>query len=121
MTTDPAPNHFTLDELIARLREEPDQTKRLKVGFRHPHSYRGDYYEVAFEAAQDVTVGEMLAAAESALGATYQGWKGGDYTMTGYAGVWLVPGEGCSSGETIGAVLLDLMLKNTVGPDGAAS
>jgi hypothetical protein len=109
MTKMPNPAHLFLGELIARLREEPDQSRRVKLGFRHPHSYRGDYMELAFELAEDVTVGEMLAAAESALGSTYQGWKGGDYVMDERTFVWLVSAEG-DDGETLGAVLLTLML-----------
>lgn len=103
------PSHYTLGELIARLRQEVDHTRRVKVGFHEPHSYRGYYEQLAFELATDVTIAEMLAAAESALGATYQGWKGGDYTMTDYTDVWLVAERG-DCGETLGAVFLELML-----------
>lgn len=101
--------HLNLGELIARLREEPDLSRRVKVGFRHPHSYRGFYADLAFEMAADVTVGDMLAAAQSALGVTYQGYKGGDYRMAEYTDTWLVIEEG-REGETLGAVLLSLML-----------
>ena len=113
MTVDtaPRPDHLTLGDLIDRLRQEPDQSKRLKVGFRSPHSYRGYYADLAFEITEGVTVGEMLAAAESALGSTYQGWKGGDYTMHDYTDTWLVAEEG-DCGESIGAVLLSLLLAN---------
>jgi hypothetical protein len=107
----PGPWHLSLGELIARLRQEPDQARRIKVGFDNPHSYRGYYMDVAFELAQDVSIGQMLAAAESALGATFQGWKGGDYTMSKYTDTWLVEREGCV-GETIGAVLLDFLLQD---------
>lgn len=106
------PRHLDLGELIARLEDE-DPTKRLKTGFRHPHSYRGDYHELAFEFAVDVTVGQMLTDARSALGATFEGWRGGDYTMDAMTYVWLVVEEGTDVGETMGAVLLELMLGNT--------
>jgi len=81
------PHHYSLGELITRLREEPDPSRRLSMGFRNPHSYRGFYEQLAFEVAENVTVGEMLTIAEPALGATYQGWKGGDYTMRDYTDV----------------------------------
>jgi hypothetical protein len=106
------PRHLNLGEVIARLEDE-SPTKRLKTGFRHPHSYRGDYHELAFEFAEDVTVREMLSDARSAIGATFQGWKGGDYTMDAMTYVWLVVEEGTSVGETLGAVLLELMLAST--------
>jgi hypothetical protein len=108
----PAPSHFTLRELIARLEAEPDLSKRVEVGFHNPHSYRGYYEQLAFEIAYDVTVGDMLTAARFALGATYQGWKGGDYLMSDYTETWLVRQEGESAGETLGAVLLTLMLRS---------
>jgi mono/diheme cytochrome c family protein len=81
----------------------------LRLGFRDPHSYRGYYHDLAFELAGDVTVGEMLGAAESAMGATFQGWKGGDYTMKEYTEIWLVTRAG-NCGESIGAVLLEYIL-----------
>lgn len=108
--TIPVPEALCLESLINILQDEPAD-KRVKVGFKNPHSHRGYYHNLAFEIAENVTVGEMLSAAQSALGATYQGWKGGDYTMHEYTSVWLVPEEGCS-GETIGALLMHLLLEN---------
>lgn len=102
------PAHLTLGELIGRLSEH-DPDKKVAVGFGHPHSYRGYYHDVAFEIVRGATVGGMLAPAQMALGATYQAWKGGYYTMEEYSECWLVSEEG-SCGESIGAVLLDYML-----------
>jgi len=85
----------------------------LRLGFYGPHSYRGYYHDVAFEIAEDITVGEVLSAAKEALGSTYQGWKGGDYTMKDYTETWLVAREG-ETGESIGAMFLELLLANTV-------
>ncbi len=100
---------MNLGDLITRLEAaDPDQTARH--GFTHPHSYRGDYMDLAFEPAIDVTVADMLAAARSAIGATFQGWKGGDFTMTEHTWCWLSQ-EGDASGETISALLLELMLQ----------
>jgi hypothetical protein len=114
----PAPDHLGLGELIARLAAEPDQDRRVPVGFHEPHSYRGDYWDLAFEVAHDVTVGEMLAAARSALGATFQGWKGGDFTMGKHTSVWLVTEAG-DCGESLGAVLLSLLLTPPADVDAA--
>lgn len=96
-----------LCDLIAYL-ESADQTKTVRIGFSNPHSYRGYYHDLAFEPVANIRVSEMLAAAKSALGTTYQGYKGGDYTMGEYTDCWLANyGE---TGEGIGPVLLGYML-----------
>lgn len=100
---------MSLEELIAALEKEPSE-RVLKLGFRDPYSYRGIYSEVAFEPAENISVGEMLEAAKSALGTTYTGWKGGEFTMYGYVDCYLAF-EGESSGETIGPTLLRLLLE----------
>lgn len=98
---------MTLGELIERLEQAPrDQV--VPLGFNNPHSYRGYYEDLAFEPAENVTVGEMLDAARSALGKTFEGYKGGDYTMHEYTDVWLASYS--FTGESIGPVLLDYML-----------
>jgi hypothetical protein len=102
------PEHLTVGKLIERLEHE-DPSRVVKVGFTEPHSYRGDYADLAFELATDVRIGDMLTAARSALGATYQGWKGGDYEMREYTYVWIVSEEG-RTGESLGALLLELLL-----------
>jgi hypothetical protein len=56
--------------------------KKLEQGLATPHSYRGYYDELAFEPVRNTTVGEMLAAAESAVGEVYRGYKGGGFEMT---------------------------------------
>jgi hypothetical protein len=81
----------------------------LPVGFNNPHSYRGDYTDLAFEPTCNERLVEMVAAARRALGATFQGWKGGDYTMTKTTLCWLA-NQGSGVGETLGALLLSLML-----------
>lgn len=98
---------MTLDELIKALEAE-DAAKVLPLGFTCPHSYRWDYSELAFEPTANVTVGEMLAAARSALGATFQGWKGGEYTMSGYTDCHLA--QQGDLGEQLGPILLTLLL-----------
>lgn len=98
---------MTLAELITAL-EAADPAQVVAHGFRNPHSYRGDYMDLAFEPASDVTVADMLADARSALGATFEGYKGGDFTMSGYTDCWLAE-YGCL-GETLGPLLVQLML-----------
>lgn len=72
---------MNLGQLIELLKAMPDKAKVLPKGFKNPHSWRGIYAELAFEPADNVSVADMLAAAESAVGSTYEGWKGGDNTM----------------------------------------
>lgn len=69
-----------LGELISLLERMP-QDMVVENGFGGPHSYRGYYERVAFSPALNVTVASMLAHATSALGKTFQGYKGGDYVM----------------------------------------
>jgi hypothetical protein len=99
---------MALDEVIAALEAE-DPERVLPFGFTNPHSYRGYYDELAFEPAANVTIGSMLAAARSALGATYEGWKGGEYTMQGYTDCWLVE-QGTSECDKLWPAMLTLML-----------
>lgn len=102
------PQHYTLGELIDRLKAENPE-KRIRAGFHNPHSWRGIYNDLAFEVTSNITVADMLTAAESAVGATYDGYKGGHYEMDLGTDVWLAV-EGSGAGETLGAVMLDLML-----------
>ncbi|MEK8141775.1 hypothetical protein NKH18_01400 [Streptomyces sp. M10(2022)] len=79
---------MTLNELTTLL-GKTDPELVLPNGFTNPHSYRGYYDELAFEPAENVTVGSMLSAAWSADGATYTGYKGGEYTMTSDTTCWI--------------------------------
>lgn len=104
----PDPNYQSLGELIVTLEATP-QDHVVPIGFHRPHSYRGDYMDLAFEAKPNTTVAEMLAAARSALDTTYEGWKGGDFVMDASTPVWLVKERG-DCGESLGHVLTHLML-----------
>lgn len=110
---------MTLGELIAAL-EAADPAKVVPYGFDRPHSYRGYYTDLAFEPARNVTVAAMLADARSAVGATYQGWKGGDYVMGLSTDCWLSD-EGTASGDTMGPLLLRLLLDAEVTEDEPAA
>lgn len=69
-----------LKQLIGLLEAAP-QDKIVPKGFTNPHSWRGIYHELAFEPAENVKVSDMLADAKSALGKTFEGYKGGDFKM----------------------------------------
>lgn len=103
----------TLGVLIARLEQEYARNPDLIVhrGFADPHSYRGYYHNLAFEPRSDVPLRRMLEDARFSVDTTFQGYKGGDYTMTLDTEVWLA--EYGHLGETIGPVFIDLMLSDS--------
>lgn len=98
---------MVLAELIAELEKAP-QDLVVSHGFGEPHSYRGYYEDVAFRPKQDVTVAEMLAHAKSALGKTFHGYKGGEYTMTSWSDCWIA--EYGNTGDALSHLLLKYML-----------
>lgn len=101
-------SYIELKGIIAALEaEDPDRV--LPIGFHNPHSFRGYYHDIAFEPARNITIGRMLEAARSALGATYQGWKGGDFVMGPNSDCWIAE-EGRDSDNKIGPLLLHLLL-----------
>ena len=73
-------HHMSLGEVIEMLKQY-DRSWSVEKGFGAPASYRGSYDEVAFAPATWATVGNMLDDAMSAVGATFTGYKGGEYTM----------------------------------------
>jgi len=95
---------MNLGKLIEELRNaDPDYI--APIGFAAPRSYRGYYEDVAFEPAENVSVASMLRHAESALGATFEGYKGGEYTMGEWTTCW-ISNYGESGGDCIGSVLV---------------
>ena len=97
-----------LGGIIERLERE-DPRRILPIGFADPHSFRGYYEQLAFEPRRDIAVGDVLEAARSALGATYEGYKGGEYTMSEWTTCWIA-NYGSSSDNLIGPLLLELLL-----------
>ena len=98
---------MVLKDLIEFL-EQRQQETIVPLGFDSPHSYRGYYDELAFEPRENTTVGAMLACAKQALGETYKGYKGGEYTMGEWTRCHLAPYG--NTGEGIGPVLLRYMV-----------
>lgn len=98
---------MTLQQLIDAL-AAADQDQVVPLGFGRPWSYRGGPSDVAFVPETDVTVAAMLAEAQFALGETFHGYKGGQYTMG--AGVDCYIAEyGSSQGDKIGPMLVAYM------------
>lgn len=73
---------MTLDELIAEL-EQRDPNKTVNRGFGRGMSWRGSYYEAAFEPIRETTFGEMLRFAKALHGTQQEGYKGGEFLMHG--------------------------------------
>lgn len=87
-----------LGELIKWLEGQPSDAEVMD-GFGSPHSDRGSYEDLAFEPVGTTTIGEMLTHARSAMGKTFSGYKGGDFTMNEYTTVKI--GHWGSCGEEI--------------------
>lgn len=104
---------MSLGELI-KILEAEDPEKVVPFGFHDPHSYRGYYDELGFEPTRNVTVASMLADCRGALGATFTGYKGGEFTMTEHTRCWLAMWGQCSD-NTLGPELLRSMLAGTLG------
>lgn len=85
---------MTLNEVIETLKRFPKDFV-FERGFECPHSYRGYYDQLAFEPAENVRLGLMLDLAQRALGQTYEGYKGGSYTMDGETECWLANYGSC--------------------------
>lgn len=90
--------NMTLGNLIGWL-EKQDPNLRVKDGFGKPHSDRGSYDELAFAPKPTAKLRSMLKHAKSALGKTFEGYKGGDYTMNKFTSVYI--GEWGSCGDEI--------------------
>lgn len=99
---------MVLGELIELL-EQYDPSISIPRGFGEPMSYRGYYEQLAFEHCENTTIGEMLEHAKSALNTTFEGYKGGQYTMNEYSECW-VANYGSVSGTMITPFLIDLMV-----------
>lgn len=94
-------DQLSLGQLIDELKSvrEANGNKDVSVCFDFEHAYptnfdswRGVYAELAlgfsFEGVEP-TLDEMIDRAEDAVGRTYEGYKGGDYTMTRETPVWV--------------------------------
>jgi hypothetical protein len=96
---------MTLGELIEVLENAPQCPvvyQDINDGERHYpgdfDSWRGVYAELSLEpVGQPTTVKELLAKAKEADGKTFQGYKGGDFTMGKHTAVWADP-----YGESVG-------------------
>jgi len=94
--------------------EKQDQMATVKDGFGSPHSDRGYYEDLGFDPVEETTFGAMLAHAKAAMGATFPGWKGGEFTMHSYTDCHI--GEYGNCGEEITSAHLKLWLLTANAP-----
>ncbi len=94
-----------LKQLIEWL-EKQDPEAVVKDGFGSPHSDRGHYENLGFNPVEETTFGAMLENARSALGATFEGYKGGDYTMHEYTDCFI--GRYSECGESVTSAHMQL-------------
>jgi hypothetical protein len=104
---------MNIRDIIAYVSPYPREM-RLKRGFTNPHSYRGYYEELGVVWAPNVSIGEMIDMFQGAIGSTYQGWKGGDYTMDEKRDVFVVHGVG-ETGEPVSTWMLRVLLQEVSG------
>lgn len=97
---------MNLGQLIKNLENLP-QGGVIPFGFGKPMSYRGSYDQLAFEPVENALVSEMLEHARSAKGATFVGYKGGNYKMGDYSYCY-IDNYGDCSGNEIGFTLIDM-------------
>lgn len=92
---------WTLGTLIAELKKlAPLAVVR---GFGGADSYRGYYSDLAFAPSNtERTVADLLQECEAALGAVFEGYKGGDFTMSDDTPVWISGYGECSSLRIVG-------------------
>jgi hypothetical protein len=90
-------NEYTLGNFIDALESlNPKGAISYAFGWLVPttfHSARGSYSEVALGWKvgdyREVKVADLLELAKAADGATYEGWKGGDYKMKRDTRMWI--------------------------------
>lgn len=91
--------HLTLGQLIEQLQRcDPDMSVRFDVSGRPGlfDSYRGYYADLSIAPTRNqVTVQTLLSEAVRALGATFTGYKGGEYVMGADTPLWMAEYGDC--------------------------
>lgn len=96
--------HLTLGGLISALEAAPEADVVAFDTGGHPGrfgSYRGYYADIAIKTeVAPITVRELLFVARDALGRTFEGYKGGDFTMGEDTPLWVAE-YGITSGVAV--------------------
>lgn len=74
-----------------------------------PHSYRGYYSDLCFEQGNPITAGELLEEVTKCFEKTFEGYKGGDFTMSEDTPLWTAP-YGDTGRAVMGAHVVDNVL-----------
>lgn len=102
---------MTLGQLVRALELAP-RDRVVRRGLTHPHSYRVYSRDIGFELGGPISIGGMLGVVRSALGETFEAWKGGEYTMGPdvdvHVAAWGEPGD------DLGPLLLEFLLADEV-------
>lgn len=96
-----------LEEVIKVLESAP-RDRVVAHGLGKAMSYRGYYDQLAFEPKDNVTVGEMLDEARSAVDKVFDGYKGGEYKMYDFTECWIAEYGDC--GDALSADGLRCMI-----------
>lgn len=106
--------HVTLGELIDELAEQKGWRGVFVDsggGVGSFHSYRGHYADLAMAPTPHVgTVRALRRDAEAALGHTFEGYKGGDFTMGRDAPLWIA-----ADGRAEGLAVVDIVSERARG------
>lgn len=106
---------ITLGGLIDLLKNR-DQSERVEFDFcgfgpDGLHSYRGYYNHLAigyrkttWRDGEDMTVGQLREKLEAAVGKTFEGYKGGDFTMNPKTPVWVADSDEAGGTGIVGLV-----------------
>lgn len=102
--------HLTLGAAIKQLSEIDGATIVKYDGGFHPcseHSYRGYYSDLALDAkTEPTTAADLLNVLKRAQGATYQGYKGGDFVMGDDTPLWAASWGSCGK-AIVGLSMVD--------------
>ncbi len=100
-----AKTQLTLGALIDALEAMPEGT--AVANLFDAHSYRGYYSDLAFEISDGTRpAADLLAECKAAMGAVFEGYKGGDFVMGALTPLWISE-YGHSSGRKLMAVHAD--------------
>ena len=107
-------NSMNLGELIDALAECPAEYLRIAEPMpltpRSVSSYRGYYEDLAIEYVEGygekMRLDHFLTTLRSAVGETFEGYKGGEYTMSRDTCVW-VSNHGKASSTRVSGVVVD--------------
>lgn len=98
--------HLTLGDLVEKLSASDPAHFVIYdlvegVSPSAPESYRGYYCDLSFPpASTPITVAELRKEAADAIGRTFEGYKGGDFTMHADTPLWASP-YGSANGVAI--------------------